>query len=105
MFSGRLFFDTDYLKKMLSESYYIDNELANLIYEAFDEGRIGVKWFVLRTEENEKRIRRTVAELANLGFRYNIEEQQSLYARNPEFDDALPDTYVSMQYYIINIYF
>lgn len=105
MLSGRFIFDSDYLKKKLSESYYIDEKLADEIYRAFDEGRVHVKWFVLRTEENEKRIMRTLAELANIGFRYTIEKQQSLYNRNPEFDDAPPDTYVSMQYYIINIYF
>lgn len=101
----RLIYDSEDLKRALSKTHYIDESLAKLICEAFDEGRIGLKWFVLRTEENIKRIARTMAELTYLGFRYIIEEQQSLYSRNPEFDDNPPDTYVTMQYYIINIYF
>lgn len=93
------------LKQKLSESIYIDKELANMICEAYDEGRVGVKWIMMRTKENIKRIASTLAELTYLGFRYIIEEQQSLYSRNPEFDDNPPDTYVPMQYYIINIFF
>lgn len=102
----RTIIDSEELKKKLSHTHYIDESLAKLICEAFDEGRIGLKWFVLRTEENIKRMARTLAELTMYcGFRYIIEEQQSLYSRNPEFDDNPPDTYVPMQYYIINIYF
>lgn len=98
--------DPEELKQKLSESIYIDKELANMICEAYDEGRIGVKWIMMRTKENIKRMCGMIAELQyNFGFKSIIEEQQSLYNRNPEFDDAPPDTYVTMQYYIINIYF
>lgn len=105
MFLGRFIFDSDYLKKKLSESYYIDEKLADEIYRAFDEGRVGLRWAVMRTEENKKRIARMLADISHLGFRYIIEDQQSLYNRNPEFDDAPPDTYVTIQYSIIKIYF
>lgn len=98
--------DPEELKQKLSESIYIDKELADMICEAYDEGRIGVKWVMMRTKENIKRMCGMIAELQyNFGFKSIIEEQQSLYNRNPEFDDAPPDTYVTMQYYIINIYF
>lgn len=94
------------LKQKLIESPYIDKELANMICEAYDEGRVGVKWIMMRTKENIKRMCGMIAELQyNFDFKIIIEEQQSLYNRNPEFDDAPPDTYVTMQYYIINIYF
>lgn len=94
------------LKQKLSESIYIDKELANMICEAYDEGRVGVKWIMMRTKENIKRLCGMIAELQyNFDFKIIIEEEQSLYNRNPEFDDGPPDTYVSMQYYIINIYF
>ncbi len=94
------------LRQTLNESLYIDKELANMICESFDEGRMGVKWIVMRTKENIKRMCGLIAELQyNFGFRCIIEEQQSLYNRNPEFDDTPPNTYVPMQYYILNIYF
>lgn len=94
------------LKQKLNESIYIDKELANMICEAYDEGRVGVKWIMMRTKENIKRLCSMIAELDyNFHFKVTIEEQQSLYNRNPEFDDTTPDIYVPMQYYIINIYF
>lgn len=98
--------DPEELKQKLNESIYIDKELANMICEAYDEGRIGVKWIMMRTKENIKRMCGMIAELQyNFDFKIIIEEQQSLYNRNPEFDDGPPHTYVTMQYYIINIYF
>lgn len=93
------------LKQRLSESHYIDENLANLICESYAEHRLCLKWYVLRTEEATKRMYKIIAELAYFGFRCVIEEQQSLYSRNPEFDDNPPDTYVPMQYYIVSIYF
>jgi hypothetical protein len=94
------------LRQTLNESHYIDKELADMICEAYDEGRIGVKWFMMRTKENIKRMCGMIAELQyNFDFKCVIEEQQSLYNRNPEFDDTPPNTYVPMQYYILNIYF
>lgn len=94
------------LKQNLNESIYIDKELANMICEAYDEGRVGVKWIMMRTKENIKRMCGMIAELDyNFHFKIIIEDQQSLYNRNPEFDDTIPDIYVPIQYYIINIYF
>ena len=94
------------LKQKLSESIYIDKELAKMICEAYDEDRVGVKWIMMRTKENIKRMCGMIAELDyNFHFKITIEDHQSPYNHNPEFDDTTPDTYVTMQYYIINIYF
>lgn len=94
------------LKQKLSEMIYIDKELSKMICEAYDEERVGVKWIIMRTKDNIKRMCGIIAELDyNFHFKITIEEQQSLYNRNPEFDDTPPNTYVPMQYYIINIYF
>lgn len=86
------------LKHKLSESLYIDKELAKMICESYDEGRVGVKWIIMRTKDNIKRMCRMIAELDyNFGFKIVIEDQQSLYNRNPEFDDTTPDIYVPIQ--------